>query len=251
MEGLEQRIVDAVNEKLNDGTVEKLIEQYIEKAVSQSLDGIFGYSGSGRKMIQSKLDEVMVPVIENHDFNKYTVKLDSVLTEIINNTSLKDNKVILENFKRLMKEPNKEEINLSDVFEEYKKYVAANVDTYELEAHCEDVEPYYDHVTATMEVEHEDKRWLASSFDDCTVKFTCDEDDKLNMQIKLYKRTNESQWKFRFGQDVIDINSLRHTNEFSIFIATLNRAFVRIVMDTEMECDDDIEPDEKPEWTLD
>ena len=57
MEGLEQRIAEAVNEKLNDGTVEKLIEQYIEKAVSQSLDGIFGYSGSGKKMIQSKLDD--------------------------------------------------------------------------------------------------------------------------------------------------------------------------------------------------
>ena len=46
MEGLEQRIADVVNKKLNDGTVEKLIEQYIEKAVSQSLDGIFGYGGS-------------------------------------------------------------------------------------------------------------------------------------------------------------------------------------------------------------
>nr|DAY46647.1 MAG TPA: Dephospho-CoA kinase [Caudoviricetes sp.] len=158
MKELEQRISDAVNEKLNDGTVEKLIEQHIEKAVSQSLDGIFGYSGSGKKMIQSKLDEIMIPVIENHDFNRYIVKLDSVLTEIINNTSLKDNKDILENFKGLMKEPNKEKINLSDVFEEYKKYVAANVDTSELEAHCEDGEPYYDNVTATMEVEHEDKQ---------------------------------------------------------------------------------------------
>lgn len=251
MDSFEQRIADAVNEKLNDGTVEKLIEQYIEKAVSQSLDGIFGYSGSGKKMIQSKLDEVMIPVIENHDFNQYIVKLDSVLTEIINNTNLKDNKDILENFKGLMKEPNKKEINLSEIFEEYKKYVASNVDTSELEAHCEDGEPYYDNVTATMEVEHEDKGWFASRYDDCTVKFTCDEDDKLNMQIKLYKRTDENWWSFRFGQDVIDINSLRYTNEFSVFIATLNRAFVKIVMDTETECDDDIEPDEKPEWSLD
>ena len=251
MDRFEQRIAEAVNEKLNDGTVEKLIEQYIEKAVSQSLDGIFGYSGSGKKMIQSKLDEVMIPVIEKHDFNQYIVKLDSVLTEIINNTSLKDNKDILENFKGLMKEPNKEEINLSDIFEEYKKYVAKNVDTSELEAHCEDGEPYYDCVTATMEVEHEDKGWFSSSFDDCTVKFTCDEDEELNAQIKLFKKKDESQWRFRFGQDVIDINSLRYTNEFSIFIATLNRAFVRIVMDTEMECDDGIEPDEKPEWALD
>lgn len=251
MDSFEQRIAEAVNEKLNDGTVEKLIEQYIEKAVSQSLDGIFGYSGSGKKMIQSKLDEVMIPVIEKHDFNQYIVKLDSVLAEIINNTNLKDNKDILENFKGLMKEPNKKEINLSEIFEEYKKYVASNVDTSELEAHCEDGEPYYDNVTASMEVEHEDKGWFASRYDDCTVKFTCDEDDKLNTQIKLYKRTDENWWSFRFGQDVIDINSLRYTNEFSVFIATLNRAFVKIVMDTETECDDDIEPDENPEWSLD
>lgn len=251
MDRFEQRIAEAVNEKLNDGTVEKLIEQYIEKAVSQSLDGIFGYSGSGKKMIQSKLDEVMIPVIEKHDFNQYIVKLDSVLTEIINNTNLKDNKDILEKFKGLMKEPNKEEIKLSEIFEEYKKYVASNVDTSELEAHCEDGEPYYDDVTATMEVEHENKGWFSSSYDDCTVKFTCDEDESLNTQIKLYKRTNENWWSFRFGQDVIDINSLRYTNEFSVFIATLNRAFVKIVMDTEMECDDDIEPEEKPEWSLD
>lgn len=251
MEGLEQRIADAVNEKLNDGTVEKLVEQYVEKAVSQSLNDIFGYSGPGKKIIQSKLDEVMVPVIENHDFNKYTVKLDSVLTEIINSTSLKDNKVILKNFKGLMKELNKKEIKLSEIFEEYKRYVAENVDTSELEAHCEDGEPYYDHVTATMEVEYEDKGWFVSSYDDCTVKFTCDEDEQLNAQIKLFKRTNESQWRFRSGQEVIDINSLRYTNEFSVFIATLNRAFVKIEIDTECDCDDDIEPEEKPEWSLD
>lgn len=251
MDSFEQKIADAVNEKLNDGTVEKLIEQYIEKAVSQSLNDIFGYSGSGKKMIQSKLDEVMIPVIENHDFNKYIVKLDSVLTEIINNTSLKDNKDILENFKGLMKEPNKKEINLSEIFKEYKSYVAANVDTSELEAHCEDSEPYYDHVTATMQVEHEGKGWFSSSFDDCTVKFICDEDEKLNAQIKLFKRTYERQWRFRSGQDVIDINSLRYTNEFSVFIATLNRAFVKIEIDTEHDYDDDIEPEERPEWSLD
>ena len=250
MDKFEQKIVDAVNEKLNDGTVEKLIEQHIEKAVSQSLNDIFGYGGAGKKIIQSKIDEVIVPVIENHDFNKYIVKLDSVLTEIINNTSLESNKVILENFKKLMKEPNRKEINLSEIFEEYKKFVAANVDTSELHANCEDGEPYYDCVTATMEVEHEDKGWFKSSFDDCTVKLTCDEDESLNTQIKLYKRTSDGKWSFRFGQDVIDINSLRFTNEFSVFIATLNRAGVKIVMDTESECDDDIEPDEKPEWEL-
>lgn len=247
MNEFEKRIAEAINEKLNDGTVEKLIEQYIEKAVSESMNSIFGYSGSGRKIIQSKLDETMIPIIEKHDFNQYLVKLDSVLTEIINNTTLNDNKEILENFQMCMREPNKKEITLSGIFEEYKKYVAENVDTSELEAHCEDKEPYYDNIQATMEVEH-DNGWFASSFDRCNVKLTCAQDSKLNIQIKLYKRKNEILWSFSQGQEVIDINSLRYLSEFEVFISSLNRAFVRIELDTEYECDDDIEPNEKPEW---
>ncbi|MGN0331731.1 MAG: hypothetical protein ACI4D9_01685 [Lachnospiraceae bacterium] len=252
MEGLEQRIADAVNEKLNDGTVEKLIEQYIEKAVSQSLDGIFGYSGSGKKMIQSKLDEVMIPVIEKHDFNQYIVKLDAVLTEIINNTNLKDNKRILENFSGLMKEPEKDEIKLSEIFEKYCEHVAGNVDTSNLEAYCEDGDPYYEHITANMEVEHVDKGWFTSQYDDCYINLSCNEDEDLNCRISLYKKREENTWNIICGiQESIDIQSLRGLSDFEVFMYVLKRGFVNIVIDTENEYDDDIEPEEKPEWSLD
>ena len=250
MENFEQKIANTVNEKLNDGTVEKLIDQYIEKSVAKSLDDIFGYGGKGKKLIQSKLEEVMIPVIEKHDFNQYLVKLDSVLTEIINNTTLKDNAVILDNFKELLTEPKREEINLSEIFKEYCKFVASYVDTDNLEAICEDREPYYEHVCATMEVEHEDKGWFKSNYDDCIVKFTCEEDESLNLQINLYKKVDEAKWHFRFGQDVLDVNSLRYMNRFMVFISVLNRAYTKINMAIEHECDDDIEPDEKPEWEL-
>lgn len=89
---LEERIANAVNEKLTDGTVEKLVEQQIEKAVKDALEDVFRYSGKGRKMIEERINEVIVPVIERHDFNQYIVKLDAVLTDIVNNTSLEDNK---------------------------------------------------------------------------------------------------------------------------------------------------------------
>ena len=248
---LEERIANAVIEKLTDGTVEKLVEQQIEKAVKDALEDVFRYSGKGRKMIEERLNEVIVPVIERHGFNQYIVKLDAVLTDIVNNTSLEDNKKILENFRGLMREPEKKEIKLSEIFEEYCKHVAANVNTDDLEAHCEDGEPYYDHVTAQMEVEHEDKGWFNSSFDDCVVKFTCDEDKDLNCQIKLYKYKTEEKWNLRhLGETFCDINSLRGLSEFEVFLMTLRRGFVDIIMDTESEYDSDIEPDEKPEWSL-
>ena len=104
MKTFEQKIAETVNEKLNDGTVEKLVEQYIEKGVSDALNEVFSWSGEGKKLIEKKLNETIVPVIERHDFNQYLTKLDSVLMEIVNNTILTDNKKMLENFKELMKE---------------------------------------------------------------------------------------------------------------------------------------------------
>lgn len=247
MKTFEQRITEAVNEKLNDGTVERLVEQYIEKGVSEALQGVFSYRGCGRKLIEEKLKETIVPVIERHDFNQYLTKLDATLTEIVNSTVLSDNKKILKNFKDLMKEPETKEIKLSEIFERYCDHVADNVSTDDLEACCDDGEPYYEHVTASMEVEYEDKGWFKSRFDDCIVRFICEEDEDLNCQVKLYKGTDEKNWNLTRYNDSIDINSLRNLSDFEIFLMTLKRGFVDIVVDKESDCDDDIEPLEKPE----
>lgn len=246
----ERRISNAVADKLNDGTFEKLIEQKLEEAIKKSLDDSLGYFGDSKKLIDKKINEVMVPVIENHDFNKYLVKLDEVLTSIINQTSLEDNKKILENFKELMREPEIKEIKLSEIFERYCEHVSKNVKTCELEACCDDSEPYYEHVTANMEVEYVDKHWFNSSYEDCYVKFTCDEDGDLNCQIKLYRGIEKDKWSILKGVDAIEINSLRDLSDFEVFLSVLQRSFVKIVLDTESETDDDIEPEEKPEWSL-
>lgn len=233
MKTFEQKIAETVNEKLNDGTVEKLVEQYIEKGVSDALKEVFSWSGEGKKLIEKKLNETIVPVIERHDFNQYLTKLDSVLTEIVNNTTLADNKKMLENFKELMKEPEIKEVNLSDIFERYCEHVTKNVNTYELEACCDNGEPYYEHVTASMEVEHEDKGCFKSSFDNCIVKFICEENEELNCQIRLCKGADEKNWDFMGYGDSIDINSLRNLSDFEVFLMTLKRGFVDIVMDEE------------------
>lgn len=246
----EKKIMSVLEEKLNDGTVDKIIEEKLKKGISEALDNVFGYRGEAKEAIESKIKEVMVPVIERHDFNQYMVKLDSLLTEIVNSTNLADNKRILENFQSLLKEPEYKEIELSKVFEQYCEHVAKNVDTSNLEADCDDGEPYYENVTARMEVEHEDRSWFKSTFDNCTVKFICEEDKNLNCQIKLYKYSNKDNWSILRGDNAIDINSLRNISDFEIFLSVLKRGFVNIILDTENEENDDIEPEEKPEWSL-
>ena len=247
---LEERITNAVMEKLNDGTVEQIVKDSVENAIKKSLEDTFSWSGAGKKMIDEKVKEVIVPVIERHDFNQYIVKLDSILTEIINQTSLADNKEILENFKALMVEPGEEVIKLSTIFQKYCEYVAHDIDTTGLEARCEDGDPYYEHVTANMEVEHEDT-WISSN-NRCRVKFSCEEDENLNKELRLYKSKTDNNWNISWEMNTFcGINSLRNLSDFDIFLMTLKRAFVDVELDTENEYEDDIEPEETPEWSLD
>lgn len=250
MNEFEKKISEVVSSKLNDGTVERLIEQKLEEVIKKSLDDVFGYCGDGKKLFDKKLNETIVPVIERHDFNQYLVKLDEVLTSIVNQTSISDNKRILNNFKECLTEPQQKEIKLSEIFEKYRQHVADNVSTDGLEAYCDDGEPYYEFVTANMEVEHEDKGWFVSEYDDCYVRFTCEEDEDLNCQIKLYKGTDEKEWKILKGINGIEINSLRNLSSFEVFLSVIQRSYTKIILDTENEYADDIEPTEKPEWDL-
>ena len=250
MNEFEKKISEVVSSKLNDGTVERLIEQKLEEVIKKSLDDVFGYCGDGKKLFDKKLNETIVPVIERHDFNQYLVKLDEVLTSIINQTSIADNKRILDSFKECLTEPQQKEIKLSEIFEKYRQHVADNVSTDDLEACCGDGEPYYEYVTANMEVEHEDKGWFVSKYDDCYVKFTCEEDKDLNCQIKLYKGTDEKEWKILKRINGIEINSLRNLSSFEVFLSVIQRSYTKIILDTENEYADDIEPTEKPEWDL-
>ena len=250
MSEFEKKIAEVVSNKLNDGTVERIIEQQIEESVEKALGDIFGYSGEGQKLMEKKISEVIVPVIERHDFNKYLTKLDTVLTGIISQTSLADNKRILDNFKDILKEPDRKEIKLSEIFEEYCKYVAENVSTSDLKAMSDGGEPYDENVTANMQVEHVDKGYLYTGrFDDCYVNFSCEEDENLNLQIKLYKSTDEKTWRIISSFDAIEIGSLRNTTSFEILLYSIKNRFTEIILDTEIESDD-VEPDEKPEWSL-
>lgn len=115
MSTFEERIAKAVTDKLNDGTVEELVSDAVTKALKSSIEDQFNWKGEAKKIIDEKVKEVMTPVIERVNLDEYTVKLDAVLTEIINSTNLIDNKEILGNFKSLMTDPDKDTISLKEV----------------------------------------------------------------------------------------------------------------------------------------
>ena len=243
METLEQAIARIINEKLNDGTVERIVSEKLEEAISSAMNDVFGWNGKGKEELRKRIQDIMVPAIEKHDFNKYLVKMDTVLTDIINNTNLADNERILENFRGLMKEPDYKEIKLSDIFEEYCKHVAENVDTDNLEVDTDDT-PSYQYVSAVMDVEDTGGRY--SSYKECTVTLECEEDSELKIQFRLIKWKEDKAWNIRDVAEHVDINSLRRMSKFEVFLCTLKRAYVDVIIDTN-NAQEEVQPEAEPE----
>ena len=245
---LEEGIKDAVAKKLEDGTIEKLIEAQLTNGIDSALGDLFGYCGSVQKVIKQKIEEVMVPQIERHNFNNYLTKLDTVLSEIVNRTSLTCNKKILDNFQSLMTETDMKEIKITDIFKKWCDHVADDVETSGLETNCEDGNPCYETVSVEINVDIADKGYL-SSYENATVSFLCEHDEDMNFAFRIYKNKEKEKWNL-FGYDRdCNVGSLRNLNDFDIFMMKLAREFITIELDSKYESDE-IELTVKPEWDL-
>lgn len=248
MANFDEDIKRITDEILQDGTVDKIIREKITKGFESAIESSFSY-GELRDAIRKRTEEILVPFIENYDMKEYIVKLDTVLSEIVKSTALIENKKILENFKNLMTEPEMKTITVSEIFEQYKLYVAKEMDTDGRDVQV-DGGVYYEPMEVNFEViEEEDRSW--SCFDRAILELSVDEEEqqeKLNRTIRLdhYKNGKE-------GWDIISefnpqITSLRYLDDFDIFLLKLQRANVKVIVDKKSDWDSVISENE-PEAT--
>lgn len=242
---IENAIKGVIEQKLQEGIIEKLVAENLEKGINKALESLLGHYGDVTKVIEKHIKEVLVEQLSGYDYSKYIVKLDHVLTEILKNTAL-DNKKILQNFKALMTDIEIPRVlKASQIFEEYCKYVAENVDTSNLEVNTDDT-PSYETVEVSFEIqEHEKRIW--SSYSEATMFFECEKDDRMNFEVKLRKWTNDSPWRLSIDESC-DIAALRRLDEFRIYLMKLAQNGVRIEIDSFGETED-VQPKQEPEAT--
>lgn len=242
-----KRITDEI---MQDGTIENILRQKIEKGFLEAIDSAFRW-GELKNAIEKRVKDILVPYIESYDMREYIIKLDTVLADIVNQTSLQDNAKILENFRELMIEPGIEFVSLEDVFKEYKKYVSENMETAGRSVEWDD-EPYYEPMGVTAEIVKEDDRpW--SDFKHAVLELAVDEEDqqdKLNFSIRLSRWEGIYEKKgYSINYDVApSIRGMRLLNDFEMYILRLTRAGVRLLDDMQYD-EDSVVAENKPEPT--
>lgn len=241
---LENSIKDVINTKLEDGTVERLIGEQLEKGVSNALENLFRSYGDVTKIIEEKVKSVMIPYLENYDYSEYITKLDSVLVDVLQSAAL-DNKKLLENFKDLIIPEQEKTIKVTELFERWTKYVEKNVDTEDLEV-CYEDGPSYECVEVSFEVDYNEERsW--SDMRSAVIVFECEQDEKMNYQVNIHnwKKFDKEEWTIDY-KSAHDINSLRHLDEFAIYLMKLKQHGTKLILDSDGDSDE-VQPEAEPE----
>ena len=241
---LENSIKDVITKKLEDGMIEKLIAEQLENGVKNALKDLLGSYGDVTKVIEKQIKSVMIPYLESYDYSGYITKLNSVLVDLLQNTAL-ENKKLLENFKDLMLPEKLETINVTELFERWKKYVEKNVETNGLEV-CYEDGPSYEYVDVSFEVDYNEERsW--SDMKHAVLVFECEHDKEMNYEIKIHTwpKYDKEKWTIEY-RTVHDLASLRHLDEFSVLLMKLHQNGTKLILDSDGE-NDEIEPEAKPE----
>lgn len=243
---MKEELLKIAQESLSSDEVNQIVKQKFMKALDDTVESAFRW-GDVKDAIKKKVTEVMVPYIEKYDFSEYLLKLDSVLTELVNSDTCIGNKQILENFKDLMTEPEQKEIKVTDLFKAWIKQCNKNIDTDDLEI-CYDDGVSYSCVDCEMRVEELD-RPLWSSCQRAVITLENEHDEKLNIEIPIskwvYDSGKEEPYTLSISND-IRISSLRRLNEFQILLLRLEREQTAIIMDKDYETDW-IYPEAEPE----
>lgn len=243
---MKEELLKIAQESLSSDEVTEIVKEKFMKALGSAIEDAFRW-GDAKHAIENKVKEVMLPYIENYDFSEYLPKLDSVLTEIVNSDFCIGNKKILENFEKLMLEPEQKKIKLTDLFKAWVKQCEKDIDTDGLDIDYDDG-VFYQSVDCEMRFELEDKPSWSSS-QRAVITFENEHDEKLNVEIQVSKRIWNNGKKEPYTLSVykdLMISSLRNLSDFDVLLLRLSRARTEIIIDKEYD-DSYIRPEKEPE----
>ena len=250
---INNEISDIISDILEkDNLFRKTLEENLKKQITEAIEDSFKW-GDVNKIIKEKIKSVMVPAIEKYNFEKYITGLDQTLSSLIT-SEFTDNNKILSNFKREMSASSIDNLSLDNMFNEYKRYIAENIETTGRTVSEDFSEgPEYEPVETIMSIERIESSYTSSSKERYNITFHIEDEDvrdpdEYAVEIELYRYSFDKPDQYRIIS-MIDKSSLRQMSDFEAYVAGICSAGITITMTSERELSESVTPDEKPEAT--
>jgi hypothetical protein len=180
----------------------------------------------------------------------YVTKLDTILTDVINNTDVAETQSLLKKFNTIMTPVKAQKISLHDIFIEYCKYASKNCDTDGRDV-VYDSGPKYEDFECCLELKDISSEY--SLFERYSVDLTADikpySSEELNLNFTLQRWRNEDSFTVT-NNDFVCLNSLRYLSDFEVYLLSLARANVKIDAASVISYEEYVTPEKEPEPTF-
>lgn len=224
-------LADEIVALIDKDALDNAVKTTINKQIAEGIKDAFRWDRELQGLIKDKLKGAVIPAIEKYDFDKHFVKLDEVLSEILEHTDLCKNNDLLSNFKYLMIEPKESTITLSQLFTAYCKYAADECETSDLEVDYTEGNPTYEAILCYAHFDIEDNHY-SRAFEYATLDFYAEDQEDINYTVRLWRWVADKTegWEIEYKAEP-NIYNLAHLNEFELMLMRLARARVRLSID--------------------
>lgn len=240
--GFDAEVEKVVLDVVASGDMEGVLRDAVRSSIEDGIRRAFEY-GPCRDAIRGKINEVMVPYIEQSDFGRYTATVDSILQELIEESAVAEHRRVLDNFKAVMSYPAGREVSLRELFDAYCGCVAREVCTGDLEVVADDAAPRYSCVRAECAVERR-SHGLSSCYETAEAVLRTAQDDGLTYVLRLSRWGGDEPWRVLYEPEG-GMPALADMSSFEAYLTALSRGRGRISGPLE-DMEEDVSPLAEP-----
>ena len=219
-----------IEEMEQDGTIQKKIEDGIEETINRAIESAVS-DWNLRKCIENQVYEAINPAVKNIGLSAYTKflneKVNSLLKDKFNNDLAE---IISNKFTSVYTADYSHITKVSQIVEEYRKYLADELDVDDLEYTGAQF-----HVSVENKISDEVFSWW-------TINLSCEATCEKQIKIKILKYRNKGTENISYiyldGEDVNDLKSLNGLNSFECMLVNLLYNETKLVLDFD-EIDED------------
>lgn len=228
-------ITKSFKEKIENGDFKKIVDKKLEDMMSSVLDDLVRWNGPVKDYFKKQMEEIMMGVVKDTDFTEYCNVIKGIINQALPQTALPEYKTFVEGLQATLGKPTpkwNEKVKVSDIFNEYVKYVEEQSFS---DDDLEDIDDGSSYINLAMRIEEDDNSYYTTAYKLCFYidgHYNGDEDD-YKFEVELTKSYG-GEHHIRFQKD--KVSDYRHLLSFELYLLQLSNSFTDIVVDEEC-CD--------------
>lgn len=229
------------NEQVNDA-----LTQAMQSAIDKIAEQLFAYGSPARKVMEERLNALLIPQIERSNFSNQLVKVDTILNEIVSNCSAAEMSRHLQAFAKYTEPlPSTGKVAITDIMYYFGEWCASIIDTQALDIDYDSGTPTYEPVTITASIEEEEpSRYSLANH--ATLCLKCEEDPDLNIYWPMTRWAKSEYWVLSVKPS--SFTDLVHASAIELHLAALANASAKVfIADGDLDTEKYYELDREPE----